>query len=93
MARFRRIALALTIVAAAGCATLSEASAQSAFNRCPKPEHYGDVMKQLAVATDRSRAMAEDNPLLLADVGFYEAELAATRRCAPAVAAMARPAR
>lgn len=93
MASFRRTALALTIIAAAGCAALSDAGAQSAFNRCPKPEQYSDVMKQLVAATDRSRALAEDNPLLLADVGFYETELAATRRCAPAVAAVASPAR
>lgn len=90
MASFRRIAIALTIVAAAGAATLSDASAQSAFSRCPKSEQFGDVMKQLVSATDRSRAMAEDNPLLLADVGFYETELAATKRCAPSVASMAK---
>ncbi len=93
MASFRRIAIALTIMAAATSAALSDAAAQSAFNRCPKPEQYGDVMKQLVAASDRSRALAEENPLLLADVGFYETELAATRRCAPAVASMARPAR
>jgi hypothetical protein len=30
--------------------------------------------------------MAVRNPLLLADVGYYEAELAASRRCLQAVA-------
>lgn len=93
MASFRRIALALTIIAAAGSATLSDAVAQSAFSRCPKPEQFGDVMKQLVSATDRSRAMAEENPLLLADVGFYETELAATKRCAPSVASVTKLAR
>jgi hypothetical protein len=93
MASFRRIAFALTIVAAAGSATLSDALAQSAFSRCPKAEHFSDVMKQLVSAADRSRALAEDNPLLLADVGFYEAELAATKRCTPAVAVVTRPMR
>ncbi len=93
MAGFRRIAIAFTVIAAAGGAMLSDAAAQSAFNRCPRPEQYGETMKQLVAAADRSRAMADENPLLLADVGFYEAELAATRRCVPAVAAMARPAR
>ena len=88
MASFRRIAIALTIIAAAACATLSDATAQSAFSRCPKPDQYNDVMKQLVAATDRSRAMSDDNPLLLADVGFYETELAATKRCSPAVAAV-----
>lgn len=93
MASFRRIALALTIIAAAGSATPSDAAAQSAFSRCPRPEQFGDVMKQLVSATDRSRAMAEENPLLLADVGFYETELAATKRCAPSVASVAKVAR
>ena len=93
MASFRRIAIALTIIAAAGSATLSDAAAQTAFARCPKADQFSDVVKQLVSATDKSRAMAEDNPLLLADVGFYETELAATRRCAPTVAAVTRAAR
>ena len=41
----------------------------------------------------KSRSAAEDNPLLLADVGFYETELAATRRCSPSVAVVTRPVR
>jgi hypothetical protein len=32
------------------------------------------------------RHLAVRNPLLLADVGYYEAELAASRRCLQAVA-------
>jgi hypothetical protein len=90
MASFRRIAIALTIIAAAGSATLPGAAAQSAFSRCPKPDQYNDVMKQLSAATDRSLALAEENPLLLADVGFYQTELAAIKRCLPAVAAVAK---
>lgn len=93
MASFRRIAIALTIIAAAGSASLSDAAAQSSFARCPKPEQHADVMKHLTAATERSRAAAQDNPLLLADVGFYETELAATRRCVPTVAVVARNAR
>jgi hypothetical protein len=34
-------------------------------------------IKRLTEALDRSRAAAAKNPLLLADVGYYEAELAA----------------
>lgn len=90
MATFRSIAIALTIIAATAAATLSDAAA---FSRCPKPEQQADLIKALTFATDRSRASAEDNPLLLADVGFYETELAATKRCVPAVAVVARPAR
>jgi hypothetical protein len=87
MASIRRIAVALTIVAAAASAALTDAGAQT-FPRCPKPEQHADVIKALTAATERSRAMAEDNPLLLADVAFYETELGATRRCVPAVAAV-----
>jgi hypothetical protein len=92
MASIRRIVIASTIIAASGCAGVSGAAAQSGFNRCPRPEQYGETMKHLAAATERSRALSQDNPLLLADVGFYETEFAAARRCAPAVAAV-RPAR
>jgi hypothetical protein len=35
-------------------------------------------IKRLTEALDRSRAAAAKNPLLLADVGYYEAELAAS---------------
>jgi hypothetical protein len=86
MASLRRIVFSLTI-AAAGFAGLSAATANT-FPRCPKPADHAEVVKALTIATDRSRAMAEDNPLLLADVGFYETELAATRRCVPAVASV-----
>lgn len=86
MASIRRIAFALTI-AAAGFAGVADAAANT-FPRCPKPADHAEVVKALTVATERSRAAAEDNPLLLADVGFYETELAATKRCVPAVAAV-----
>ena len=69
MASLRRIVFSLTI-AAAGFAGLSDATANT-FPRCPKPADHAEVVKALTIATDRSRAMAEDNPLLLADVGFY----------------------
>jgi hypothetical protein len=36
-------------------------------------------IRRLAESLEQSRAAAEKNPLLLADVGYYEAELAATR--------------
>jgi len=90
MARFRTAAL--TILAAfIGFAIVSAAAAQSnSFARCPKTaEQYNDVMKALVAHTEKARALAEDNPLLLADVGFYEAELKATRQCTPVVATAA----
>jgi hypothetical protein len=44
-------------------------------------------IKQLVEFVEKSRRMAVRNPLLLADVGYYEAELAASRRCLQSVAA------
>jgi hypothetical protein len=93
MASFRRIAAVLTIIAAAGTAAVSDVAAQSSFSRCPKADQQAVVVKSLTAATERSRALAEDNPLLLADVAFYETELAATKRCVPAVAVATRTVR
>ena len=44
-------------------------------------------IKQLIDFVEMSRRLAVQNPLLLADVGYYEAELAASRRCLQSVAA------
>jgi hypothetical protein len=43
-------------------------------------------IKQLIEFVEKYRAMAVRNPLLLADVGYYEAELAASHRCLQAIA-------
>ena len=102
MASFRIIA-ALTVVTGA-CVLLGlPASARTArpvaapvtpavsgFARCPKTtDQYADVMKQLVSSAARARALADDNPLLEPDAAFYEAELAATRKCAATVATVA----
>jgi hypothetical protein len=56
--------------------------------RCSRPADQEALrIRQLADFVEKSRAMAAQNPLLLADVGYYEAELAASRRCLQAVAA------
>ena len=56
--------------------------------RCSRPADQEALrIKQLVEFVEKSRAMAVQNPLLLADVGYYEAELAASRRCLQAVAA------
>jgi hypothetical protein len=56
--------------------------------RCSRPADQEALrIKQLVEFVDKSKAMAVQNPLLLADVGYYEAELAASRRCLQAVAA------
>jgi len=56
--------------------------------RCSRPaEEEALRIRQLAEFVQKSRAMVEQNPLLWADVGYYEAELAASRRCLQSVAA------
>jgi len=61
------------------------------FKRCPKTaDQYAEVMKQLVSSATRARALADDNPLLESDAAFYEAELAATKKCAPTVATLTR---
>ena len=61
------------------------------FKRCPMTaDQYAEVMKRLTGTLARARALADENPLLLPDADFYEAELAATRKCAPSVATLQR---
>jgi hypothetical protein len=56
--------------------------------RCSRPADQEALrVGQLVEFVEKSRAMAVQNPLLLADVGYYEAELAASRRCLQSVAA------
>ena len=61
------------------------------FARCPRsPDQYVEVVKQLVSSVARARALADENPLLEPDAAFYEAELAATKKCAPTVASLTR---
>jgi hypothetical protein len=56
--------------------------------RCSRPADQEVLrIRQLVEFVEKSKAMAVQNPLLLADVGYYETELAASRRCLQAVAA------
>ena len=56
--------------------------------RCSRPANQEALrIKQLVEFLEKSRSMAAHNPLLLADVAYYEAELAASRQCLPSVAA------
>lgn len=101
MTTFRaRIFAGLAISAAAVFGILSSAGAQpmgpvqsaTAPNgfpaaRCSRSADQEALrVKQLVEFLEKSRAMAVHNPLLQADVGYYEAELAASRRCLQAVA-------
>jgi hypothetical protein len=86
-------AVALGSFSIAAAESLRPAQSAAAANgfpaaRCSRPaEQKAERIKRLVEALQQSRAMAEQNPLLLADVGYYEAELAASRRCFGAVAA------
>jgi hypothetical protein len=55
--------------------------------RCSRPADQEALrIKQLVEFLETSRRMAVQNPLLLADVGYYEAELATSRHCLQSVA-------
>lgn len=81
---------AISSAAAQPMGHVQSASAPNGFpaGRCSRPADQEALrVKQLAEFVEKSRSMAVENPLLLADVGYYEAELAASRRCLQAVAA------
>jgi hypothetical protein len=89
MTSFRAIVTLAVISGACMFGAVSSASAQPGFSRCPQtPVQFNAVMKQLVSDAARARALADENPLLEPDAAFYEAELAATRQCAPAVASL-----
>jgi len=55
--------------------------------RCARPADQEALrIDRLVEFLQKSRSMAAQNPLLWADVGYYEAELSASRRCMQAVA-------
>jgi hypothetical protein len=59
------------------------------FRRCPKTaDQYAEAIKRLAGTVARARVLADENPLLEPDAAFYEAELAATKTCAPTLATL-----
>ena len=71
-------------VAAAPVVTVDQS-----FNRCPKTaDQYAEALKRLTGTVARARALADANPLLMPDADFYEAELAATMKCAPSLATL-----
>jgi hypothetical protein len=92
MTSFRAIVTLAVISVACLLGAVSTASAQpgsQGFSRCPQsPAQYAAVIKQLVADAARARALADQNPMLEPDAAFYEAELADTRQCAPAVASL-----
>ncbi|HLK81236.1 MAG TPA: hypothetical protein VKT99_07040 [Xanthobacteraceae bacterium] len=101
MSTLRRLFTELAIVAGVFLGAQSVSDAQplgpvqslSAPNglpaaRCSRPADQEALrIRQLAEFLEKARSMAVQNPLLLADVAYYEAELAASRRCLQSVAA------
>jgi hypothetical protein len=94
---FTGLVLSAAVICAASSASdaqqLRLVQSQTAPNgfpaaRCSRPADQEALrIKQLVEFVEKSRRMAVQNPLLLADVGYYEAELAASRRCLQSVAA------
>jgi hypothetical protein len=87
------VAVILAAVSTSGAQPIGPVQSATAPNgfpaaRCSHPVDQEALrIKQLVEFIEKSRAMAVRNPLLLADVGYYEAELSASRRCLQAVAA------
>jgi hypothetical protein len=78
-----------TQAAAAPLVQSGQGFAGQGFARCPRSiDQFVDTMKQLIGEVTRARALADQNPLLEPDAAFYEAELAATKKCAPTVAVL-----
>ena len=93
---FAGLALSATVIlgapSACGAQQLESVPSETAPNGfpaawCSRPADQEALrVKQLVEFVEKFRRMAVQNPLLLADVGYYEAELAASRRCLQAVA-------
>jgi hypothetical protein len=94
---FTGLALSAAVIfgapSASGAQPLGPVQSETAPNgfpaaRCSRSaDQEGLRIKQLVEFVEKSRRIAVRNPLLLADVGYYEAELAASRRCLQSVAA------
>jgi hypothetical protein len=65
---------------------MAQIETQQGKSRCAtSAEQQNETVKQLTSYAARSRQMAETNPLLEADVGFYQAELAFAKTCGRSV--------
>jgi hypothetical protein len=101
MSTFRRFFTGLAVVAGAFIGVLSSSHAQPLGPaqsldgpnglpavHCSRPADQEALrVKQLDEFLAKSRGKAVQNPLLLADVAYYEAELTASRRCLQSLAA------
>jgi hypothetical protein len=99
MSTSRRLFTALAVVASVFVGVVTSSHAQSRgpdldgangfpAAHCSRPADQEALrVKQLGESLDKSRRVAAQNPLLLADVAYYEAELAASSRCLQSLAA------
>jgi hypothetical protein len=102
MSTSRRFFTGLAVVASALIGALSSSHAQPLGTpaqslhgpngfpaaQCSRPADQEALrVKQLVDFLAKSRSKAVHNPLLLADVGYYETELAASSRCLQSLAA------
>jgi hypothetical protein len=97
MSTSRRLFTGLAVVASVFAGVVTSSHAQPLgpdlanglpAAHCSRPADQETLrVKQLVEFLDKSRRVAAQNPLLLADVAYYEAELAASRRCLQSLAA------
>jgi hypothetical protein len=84
-------AVLLLLVGACGLSTqASAAEGSTATARCNHTlAQYTGYAKQIGPFAERARQKADDNPLYLADVGYYAAELADAKQCVKTLAPIA----
>jgi hypothetical protein len=69
-----------SLALAAGQAPRGAAADSFPAAQCsPPPDEEAERVRHLDASLEQTRAAAERNPLLIADVAYYQAELAASR--------------
>jgi hypothetical protein len=81
------IVAALTL---AICGFALASPAQAASNQCAGTlAQYDATVKQLAAFSAKAQALADQNPLYIADVEYYASALAQAERCAKSLGSVA----
>ena len=94
MTKLRTIAALTFLVAGLGAALPAQAASRPEGVRTAQADlaistpscryklaEYTDYAKQLELFANKSRVLADQNPIYLSDVAYYEAELASTKDC------------
>jgi hypothetical protein len=72
------------------CGLALSSPAQAAATQCTGTlAQYGATIKQLETFSAKAQALADQNPLYIADVEYYASVLADAERCAKSLAAVA----